>query len=187
MRSVLISFFSQFSAPLISDIRGALTVDVLAEYLGLWDLLSDVALQPEVEDTHIWQFPASGRYSAKSAYESMFMGATQFRIWEGIWKSWAPGKCKFLMWLVAHDRCWTAIDSLGRDCLILSLFSGQEEETINYLLLHCVFSRQVWFSVLQGLGLQALAPQPDENSLDDWWDNANSRVDAPVKMGLTLL
>jgi len=82
----------------ISDIRGALTVDVLAEYLVLWDLLSDVVLQPEIEDTHIWQFSASGRYSAKSAYEAMFIGGIQFRPWERIWKSWAPGKCKFFMW-----------------------------------------------------------------------------------------
>lgn len=97
----------------ISDIRGALTVDVLAEYLVLWDLLSDVVLQPEIEDTHIWQFSASGRYSAKSAYEAMFIGGIQFRPWERIWKSWASGKCKFFMWLVAHDKCWMA-DRLAR-------------------------------------------------------------------------
>lgn len=38
----------------VSDIRGALSVEVLAEYLGLWDLMSDVVLQPGIEDTHIW-------------------------------------------------------------------------------------------------------------------------------------
>ena len=52
------------------------------------------------------------------------------------------------------------------------------------MLLLCVFSRQVWFSVLQGLGLQELAPQPDKNSLDDWWDKENSRVESPVRKGL---
>ncbi|KAG2538713.1 hypothetical protein PVAP13_9NG351214, partial [Panicum virgatum] len=57
-------------------------------------------------------------------------------------------------------------------------------ETINHLLLLCVFSRQVWFSVLQGLGLQELAPQPDKNSLDDWWDKVNNRVESPVRKGL---
>jgi len=170
----------------ISDIRGALTVVVLAEYLWLWDLLSEVVLQPEIEDNHIWQFSPLGRYSSKSAYEALFIGAIQFRPWERIWKSWAPGKCKFFMWLVAHDRCWTA-DRLARKGLPhpeYCLLCDQEEETINHLLLHCVFARQVWFCVLQGLGLQVLAPQPDENSLDDWWENVINRVDGPVKKGL---
>lgn len=171
----------------ISDIRGALTVEVLTEYLGLWDILSDVMLQPELEDTHIWQFSASGIYSAKSAYEALFIGAIQFRPWERIWKSWAPGKCKFFMWLVAHDRCWTA-DRLARKGLPHHehcLLCDQEEETINHLLLHCVFSREVWFRVLQGLGgLQAVAPQLTETSLEDWWNTACSRVEGPVKKGL---
>jgi hypothetical protein len=38
----------------VSDIREALTVVVLEEFLALWDLLSEVMLQPEVEDLHIW-------------------------------------------------------------------------------------------------------------------------------------
>jgi hypothetical protein len=79
-------------------------VPVLAEYLELWDLLTEVALQPNVADTHIWRFAASGQYSAKSAYEAMFTVAIHFKPWEGIWKSWAPSKCKFFLWLVAHNQ-----------------------------------------------------------------------------------
>jgi hypothetical protein len=36
----------------ISDIRGAITVVVIAEYLLLWDILSTVELQMGVSDTH---------------------------------------------------------------------------------------------------------------------------------------
>ena len=35
----------------ISDIKGALTVNVLIEYLRLWDSLSGFELQAEVDDT----------------------------------------------------------------------------------------------------------------------------------------
>jgi hypothetical protein len=45
----------------VADICEALTVDVLAEYLELWDLLSEVVLQPNVDDTHIRRFAASGQ------------------------------------------------------------------------------------------------------------------------------
>jgi hypothetical protein len=92
----------------VADIRGFLTVAVLTEYLDLWEILAEVVLQPEVEDFHIWQFAPTGKYSAKSAYEAMFIGAIQFKPWERIWKSWAPGKCKFFMWFIAHNKCWTA-------------------------------------------------------------------------------
>ena len=81
----------------ISDVRGASSARALVEYLSLWDLIMDFPLQPSVEDAHIWLFSSSGKYSAKSAYEYLLQGATQFRPWERIWKSWAPGKCKFFL------------------------------------------------------------------------------------------
>jgi len=37
----------------VSDLKGALTVNVLLEYLQLWELLDNVELQPNIEDTHI--------------------------------------------------------------------------------------------------------------------------------------
>ena len=48
----------------------------------LWELLSNVVLQPEVEDTHIRKFSAYSLYSTKSAYEALFIGATHFNPWE---------------------------------------------------------------------------------------------------------
>ena len=66
---------------------------VLAKYLELWNLLSEVVLQTEIEDNlHIWQLsPSESNYLAKSAYEVLFIGAVQFRPWEMIWKArpWA--------------------------------------------------------------------------------------------------
>ena len=37
----------------ISDIKGAITVGVIIDYLHLWDVLSDFFLQPDVEDRHL--------------------------------------------------------------------------------------------------------------------------------------
>jgi hypothetical protein len=81
----------------VTDIKGALTFDVLVEFLGLWDLLAERVLQPDVEDSHIWCFSASGQYSAKSAYDALFIGAIHFQPGKRIWQSWAPGKCNFFV------------------------------------------------------------------------------------------
>ena len=173
----------------VADIRGARTVGVLTEFLDLWDLLAEVVLQPEVDDSHIWRFSSTGKYSAKSAYEAMFIGATHFKPWERIWRSWAPGKCRFFMWLVAHNKCWTA-DRLARKGLPhpeQCPLCDQEEETINHLLVSCVFSRQVWFIVFQQFGLQCLAPQPGDLLFDEWWEQVNTRVTDLVKQGLNSL
>jgi hypothetical protein len=82
-------------------------VVVLSEYLDLWDLLAEVVLQPEIEDSHIWQFAPTGQYSAKSAYGAMFIGAVQFNPWVRIEKSKAPGS--------VNSSCgWQHIVSAGQ-------------------------------------------------------------------------
>jgi hypothetical protein len=70
-------------------------------------------VQPGVPDKHSWRLSSSGLYSAKSAYMGLLQGAIAFDPWERIWKTWAPNKCRFFLWLVAHNRCWTA-DRLER-------------------------------------------------------------------------
>ena len=170
----------------ISDIRGALSVQVLVEYLYLWDLLSIVELQPEVEDIHIWRFSNSGIYTTKSAYEAFFIGATHFGSWERIWKSWAPGKCKFFMWTVAHNRVWTA-DRLAKRGLNhppKCPLCDQVGETIDHLLVSCVFTRQFWVHTLQQFGLQTLAPQLDDHCFIHWWGETSSRFSGQVQKGI---
>lgn len=130
--------------------------------------------------THVWQFAPSGRFSTKSAYEAMFIGAIEFKPWERIWRSWAPGKCKFFMWLVAHDRCWTAdrLEKRGLPHPQCCPLCDQEDKTINDLLVACVFSRQAWYNVLHKLGLQNYAPQPHTSSFEDWWEHVDKAVAA---------
>jgi hypothetical protein len=63
----------------ISDIRGVLTVGVIAEYLHLWNTLSKVELHLGVEDTHVWRFASNGQFtvinaSLKDRWNSNTMG-----------------------------------------------------------------------------------------------------------------
>ncbi|GJN40508.1 hypothetical protein PR202_gb29730 [Eleusine coracana subsp. coracana] len=128
----------------IQDIHGVASFDVRLEFIKLCDIISDITLQPGVADVHFWRLSSSGQYSASSAYEAQFQGSVQFSPRERIWKTWAPGKCRFFLWLATNNRCWTA-DRLARRNLPhpeRCPFCDQEDKTIHYLLVGCVFARQ---------------------------------------------
>ncbi|GJN37129.1 hypothetical protein PR202_gb26054 [Eleusine coracana subsp. coracana] len=119
----------------LHDARAAHSVGELNEFLALWDVLWEF-------DKHYWRLCSSGQYSASSAYSHLFWGAVQYGPFDRTWKSWAPGKCKFFLWLVAHDRCWTAdrLAHRGLDHPEKCILCDQEQETINHLLVACPFS-----------------------------------------------
>jgi len=144
----------------VSDIQGGLSMIGLLEYLHLWDGLREVALSQD-DDQHIWRFDASGTYSAKSTYQAFFYGSVTFEPWQHLWKTWAPERCKFFIWLAIKNRCWTA-DQLahrGLSHLERCPLCDQEEETIQHLLTNCVFSRQIWFIILSPMEMDEAVPQ----------------------------
>jgi hypothetical protein len=61
----------------------ALSVGALVDYLHLWDLVSSVELQPDMEDKHIFSLASDGKYSAKVAYEGFFLGSSSFDTTKG--------------------------------------------------------------------------------------------------------
>ena len=127
--------------------------------------MDNLVLDPAVPDQHIWRLSESGIYSSKSAYEAFFFGAIRFPPWRRIWKSWAPMKCKFFIWLAVKNRCWTAdrLTKRGLPHPAVCPLCDQAEETVQHILVACVFSRQVWAVILHKLGLGSLAPQPSVN------------------------
>jgi hypothetical protein len=144
----------------VSDIKGALTWGALVDYLHLWNAITDVVLQPNSEDKHIFSIASNGQYSASSAYKGFFTGSVGFEHYKMVWKSCAPPKCRFLLWLVAHNRCWTAdrLEKRGLNHPPRCSLCDQEPETINHLLVSCSFSRIYWYITLRKFGLHILAP-----------------------------
>jgi hypothetical protein len=62
----------------VSDIRGALTVPVISQFLLIWDAVLHVQLSPGVENRLIWCWTYDQRYSARSAYQAFFHGQHSF-------------------------------------------------------------------------------------------------------------
>jgi len=53
------------------------------------------------------------------------------------------------------------------------LHCDQDAETVNHLLVDCVFARDFWFGLLQKVDMQSISPWPGEISFEAWWDRAS--------------
>jgi hypothetical protein len=94
----------------------------------------------------------------------MFIGSIKFLAWRRIWKTWAPANCKFFIWLAINNRCWTS-DQLAKRGLphqAACPLCDQDVETINHILVSCVFAREVWSLVLNRIIPAVRPPRIDE-------------------------
>jgi hypothetical protein len=151
---------------------------VILDYLLIWELMEGVTLT-EVPDQLIWHWTKDGRFSTASAYRIFFSGQHAKPGAKLLHKSRAPAKCKFFVWLVLHDRCWTTARRKRHhlqddDTCVLC---GQEPETITHLLIACPYSREVWFTILSRWGWGDRLPSGRENDFADWWRVARRWLD----------
>jgi hypothetical protein len=154
----------------IRDVSGAVTVLVLMQYLELRQRLQHRSVQPGMPDRFLWKWCSSGTYSSASFYRVLFLGQSTTLGAKELWHSMAPNKVRFFGWLAIHGRCWTADRRIRhglQDDASCSLCS-QEVETLDHLLLACVFSRDVWFQVLQRCGWELHVPMADDLFVHCW-------------------
>jgi hypothetical protein len=157
----------------VHHITGPRTMRLLTEFIGLCNTLEQVQLSPGVPDTFAWRLTADQQYSASSAYGAMFVGCSRpLGAWQ-LWKISAPPRVKLFFWLVMHGRCWTAHRRWrhglqeSSSCIICD----QAEETMDHIILGCVFSREVWSSCLRGFRLQYLV-LIQEGDIMLWWTDS---------------
>jgi hypothetical protein len=90
----------------IPDIAGAPNALAMWQYVQLWGRLREFQLSAG-DDRMTWRWTTDGQYTSHSCYEALFQGAITSASWELNWKSWAPPRVKFFIWLACLDRCWT--------------------------------------------------------------------------------
>jgi hypothetical protein len=131
----------------ICDTKEALTVGAITDYLHLWEILSGYELQPGREDKHIFSIAPDVRYSAKSAWAQLCSGITKRCGNHGPHQNVAFS----FGW---QNRCWAA-DRLAKRGLphpSKCPLCDQESESLNQLLVSCVFTRVFWYKVLRKFG-----------------------------------
>ncbi|OEL32988.1 hypothetical protein BAE44_0005993, partial [Dichanthelium oligosanthes] len=160
-----------------SDLLGPLTVPVLAQFLQLTQILQTVVLDPSRPDRVLWKWCPTGQYSCSLAYLAFFLGQTTLARAKELWKVKAPNEFRLFFWLALQNRCWTS-GRLFRHGLRTDASRAlcyQLDESVDHLLLHCIYSREVWFTVLCRSGWQRLTPSPPD-SLSTWWLHSRKLV-----------
>ena len=162
----------------VRDVQGGVSTAAISQYLHLWDFLHTVQLQPGEEDRLIWRHSKDGNFSTSSAYKLFFAANIKFPCAGPIWKSKAPARCKFFMWLAVHQRCLTA-DNLQKrgwphsDVCQLCLSAP---ESCTHLFVHCPFSSRTWQLIRAWTNADFPVPGQAFASTEDWWLQVRKRV-----------
>jgi hypothetical protein len=63
----------------------------------------------------------------------------------------------------------------------------QEQETIDHILVGCVFARSFWFQLLGQVNLSAFTPVVGETKMMEWWSRSSEQLQGIAKKGLNSL
>jgi len=145
------------------------SVEEMADFVALWDLVQDVQLTTE-EDKITWKWTPDGSYTAKSAYEVQFKGSYCSFKPNAIWRAHAEGKHKFFTWLLVQEKLLTTYKLLARNwnCNPTCTLCNLQQETSEHLCLHCPFAVQVWNLVIAWSGSNISVPS-QEATIEEWW------------------
>lgn len=101
----------------LDDITPDLSAQAIAELLDIADRLEGFTLVEGTADKFVWNWETGGVYSSRSCYRSFFGGRVGMAGALQIWRSRAPPKCRFFLWLAARNRQLTG--SVGAGCPIM--------------------------------------------------------------------
>jgi hypothetical protein len=103
-----------------------------------------------------------------------------------LWKASALLKVKLFFWLALHGRIWRADRRKRRglqdsaECALCS----QDHETVDHLLVSCVFVRELWHRLLLSFCWDGFVPAL-EARLSDWWFDVRRQVPKELRKGST--
>ena len=120
----------------------------------------------------------SGKYTASSVYQRLCIGLIRSPTYECIWRSGAILKCKIFVWLAVQYRLWTS-DRRARhgmqDDTVACFLCLQEEDTVDHILVHYSYAKEVWHLCFTKVGVDAPYPEHNE-TFTAWWLRARQTV-----------
>jgi hypothetical protein len=143
------------------NMQDGLSVEHIVKFANLWELVSNLQMDPTTPDTISWKLTTSGCYSSKSAYTMQFLGHPNYSMPSLVWRPCPPPpKCKLFAWLTIQNRVWTAdrLEKRGWQNCGRCKLCNQVQESASHMLYKCRFTICVWTIVKNWLGLHDVDP-----------------------------
>ncbi|KAE8802798.1 hypothetical protein D1007_21446 [Hordeum vulgare] len=172
----------------LQDLSMGLLEEMLPELLRLATRLDRVQLHEGQPDDISWRFSQDRTYTARSAYRLQFEWSVRLHGHQLIWRGWAPGKCKFLVWTIMLGRLLTA-DALLRRGWENDYFCPlcvRNLETPSHLFIYCPWSTQIWNTIASLTAMPSLCPASWErdHKFSTWFETCYALTAKKKKKGL---
>ena len=148
------------------------------EYANLWEQISLLERNLDIDDEIIWRWTSDGNYTTKSAYRIQFVGHTRRQSITPIWKAKAEPKCKFFAWILLHKKILTAnnLEKRGWPHDPLCKLCNTTLETPKHLCKDCPFTCAVWVEQVNWLNLHQLPTSGSVSSIYRRWKKCRAMI-----------
>jgi hypothetical protein len=124
------------------------------------DLLYTIKVKLNSDDTMCWQPALQQGFKVSSYYRVLSSRDDISFPWKSIWKPKVPSRVAFFVWVASLGKILTADNLRNRNIILVSwcCLCKADGETVDHLLLHCSFSRELWNMILALFGVQWVMP-----------------------------
>ena len=132
----------------------------LADFTTFMETLYNIKIKRNAADQLQWDHTGTGLFEVCSFYHILCSGGNGTFPWKSVWRVKVPPKVAFFIWLAAHGKNLT-IDNLWRRkiwVLDWCFMCKKARESVDHLLLHCEYARELWSFILCIVGLHWVMP-----------------------------
>uniref|UniRef100_A0A2N9FU80 Reverse transcriptase domain-containing protein n=1 Tax=Fagus sylvatica TaxID=28930 RepID=A0A2N9FU80_FAGSY len=131
------------------------------ESISSLELLYSVKIQSSEKDKMCWKPARSKGFQVKSFYTHLSSPGLGLFLWKGIWKAKVPPRVAFFAWTAALGKILTADNLRHRGIPVVSwcCMCKADGETVDHLLLHCPYAKELWDMVFGLFGIQWVMPK----------------------------
>jgi hypothetical protein len=148
-------------------------LDAVASFL---ELLSSSSVKGYGEDRLCWRGASKEGFKVRSYYKYLSSSAGTAVPWKRIWKTNAPPRVAFFVWVAALGRILTTDNLRRRHVMVLDwcCMCKENGESISHLLLHCSAAMEIWYFMFSIFGIHWVMPGGVLALLSCWGDSCHS-------------